>query len=628
MAKTKVPPPSTLAAMLPALPPQAVAILDRTVSLGSAACAWILAQEKATLAAYAGAAILAYVLLSVLLSPRVPRVDVRLTEEEKRGVPGKKWKPGTKFPADRIPCYDPGTFDVLGPDMKAMTRDEVVAKIEKARAAQAQWKHSSFKQRRFLLKVIARFILDNQDDICRVSARDSGKPLVDAAFGEILVTLEKIKWLLREGERWLKPERRSAGLMMFYKSARVEYRPAGVMGAIVPWNYPFHNVFNPLLANVFAGNALVVKVSEHASWSSLYYGRAIEACLEAAGAPKDLVQIVHGYAEAGNAIVTGGADKVVFVGSTGVGRAVMRAAADTLTPVVLELGGKDPFVVLDDADLSQCVPMALRGAFQSCGQNCAGAERFYVQEKVHDAFVKRVMLAANQLRQGWALSPGVDCGAMCMPNQAAYVHALVEDAVEKGAKVLRGGELPDPQKVGGQFYPPTVLVDVDHSMRIMREEVFGPVLAIVKFKTDDEAVTLANDCAFGLGSNVFGSKKRALKVGNALNAGMTTVNDFCATYMAQSLPFGGVKESGFDRFAGIEGLRGCCHVKSVVVDGVPFIRTDIPPPLRYPVKPNAFAFCKSLCHMFFGLGLGEKIAGLGMLAKAFVAPADLNAKRD
>jgi acyl-CoA reductase-like NAD-dependent aldehyde dehydrogenase len=298
MAKTKVPPPSTLAAMLPALPPQAVAILERTISVGSAACAWILAQEKATLAAYAGAAILACVLLSALLAPRVPRVDVRLTEEEKRGVPGKKWKPGTKFPADRIPCYDPGTFDVLGPDMKAMTRDEVVARIEKARVAQSQWKRSTFAQRRLLLKIIARFILDNQDDICRVSARDSGKPLVDAAFGEILVTLEKIKWLLRDGERWLRPEKRSAGLMMFYKHARVEYRPVGVMGAIVPWNYPFHNVFNPLLANVFAGNALVVKVSEYASWSSLYYGRAIKECLRACGAPEDLVQIVHGYGEA------------------------------------------------------------------------------------------------------------------------------------------------------------------------------------------------------------------------------------------------------------------------------------------------------------------------------------------
>ena len=379
-------------------------------------------------------------------------------------------------------------------------------------------------------------------------------------------------------------------------------------------------MFNPLLANLFAGNALVVKVSEYASWSSLYYGRAIKACLEAVGAPTDLVQIVHGYAEAGNAVVTGGSDKVVFVGSTGVGRAVMRAAADTLTPVVLELGGKDPFIVLNSANLSQCVPMALRGAFQSCGQNCAGAERFYVQSGIHDAFVEKVMLAANQLRQGWALSPGVDCGAMCMPNQAAYVHGLVEDAVAKGAKVLTGGQLPNASEMSGQFYPPTVLVNVTHGMRIMSEEVFGPVLAIVKFETEEEAVQLANDCEFGLGSNVFGTRKKALKIGKRLNAGMTTINDFCATYMAQSLPFGGVKESGFDRFAGIEGLRGCCHVKSVVVDNVPFIKTDIPPPLQYPVKSNAFAFYKSLCHMFFGLGVFEKISGLGMLVKALVVP--------
>ena len=604
------------------LPP---ALVDRV----GAAIAFVTAQDASRLASFAALALALFLAAKALLAPRVPAIAVALTPEERDGMPGKpRWVPGTPFPKDTIPCYDPGSLEMLGPNMRADTAADVRAKIARAREAQKVWAESSFATRRLLLQTIARFVLETQDDICRVSARDSGKPLVDAAFGEILVTLEKIKWLLRDGERWLRPEKRSAGLMMFYKHARVEYRPVGVMGAIVPWNYPFHNVFNPLLANVFAGNALVVKVSEHASWSSLYYGRAIEACLEAAGAPKDLVQIVHGYAEAGNAVVTGGSDKVVFVGSTGVGRAVMRAAADTLTPVVLELGGKDPFVVLDDADLSQCVPMALRGAFQSCGQNCAGAERFYVQAKVHDAFVEKVMLAANQLRQGWALSPGVDCGAMCMPGQAAYVHGLVADAVAKGAKVLRGGELPDPAAAGGQFYPPTVLVGVDHSMRIMREEVFGPVLAIVKFDTDDEAVALANDCAFGLGSNVFGSKRRARAVGNRLDAGMTTVNDFCATYMAQSLPFGGVKESGFDRFAGIEGLRGCCHVKSVVVDGIPGIRTDIPPPLRYPVKPNAFAFCKSLCHMFFGLGLAEKVAGLGMLLKAFVAPAGARSKKD
>ena len=377
-------------------------------------------------------------------------------------------------------------------------------------------------------------------------------------------------------------------------------------------------MFNPLLANVFAGNALVVKVSEYASWSSLYYGRAIKACLAAVGAPEDLVQIVHGYGEAGNALVTGGTDKVVFVGSTGVGRMVMKAAADTLTPVVLELGGKDPFIVLEDASLSQCVPMALRGAFQSCGQNCAGAERFYVHEKIHDKFVARVMKAANQLRQGWALAPGVDCGAMCMPNQAAYVQSLIDDAVAKGAKLECGGAIDE--DAPGQFYPPTVLTNVNHSMKIMKEEVFGPVLSIVKIRSDEEAVALANECDFGLGSNVFGSRRRALKVGSQLNAGMTTINDFCATYMAQSLPFGGVKESGFDRFAGIEGLRGCCNVKSVVVDGIPGIRTDIPPPLQYPVQHCAFPFCKALCHMFFGLNILENARGLFMLVSAMMIP--------
>ena len=162
----------------------------------------------------------------------------------------------------------------------------------------------------------------------------------------------------------------------------------------------------------------------------------------------------------------------------------------------------------------------------------------------------------------------------------------------------------------------------------MKEEVFGPVLAVVKIANDEEAVRLANDCDFGLGSNVFGSRRRALKVGARLEAGMTTVNDFCATYMAQSLPFGGVKESGFDRFAGIEGLRGCCNVKSVVVDGIPLIRTDIPPPLCYPVQRCAFAFCKALCHMFFGLGMAERAMGLTMLVRAMVAPAPKAGKSD
>ena len=492
------------------------------------------------------------------------------------------------------------------------------------------WAKSSFSQRRQLLRIIQRFILENQASICAVSARDSGKPMVDAAFGEVMVTLEKIQWLCAEGERWLAPEARSAGVMMFYKRCRVEYHPVGVMGAIVPWNYPFHNVFNPLLANVFAGNALVVKVSEYATWSSFYYGRVIKAALAAAGAPTDLVQIVTGYREAGEALVTAPqVGKVVFVGSTGVGKAVMTAAARSLKPVVLELGGKDAFIVCDDANLGQVVPIALRGAFQSCGQNCAGAERFIVQRAVYEPFCAAVTAAARKMRQGWALAGdrgrAVDAGAMCMPRQGAFVQALVDDAVARGARLLLGGKLPAGDctaGAAGQFYPPTVLADVTPAMRIVQEEVFGPVLCISAFDTDDEAVALANGCAFGLGSNVFSrNARRARALAARLEAGMSSVNDFASTYMSQALPFGGVKDSGFDRFAGVEGLRGCCIPKAVAEDAVPWlIRTDIPPPLQYPVAPYAFDFCSGLIRLFYGLSLWERAKGVGAIIACFVLP--------
>ena len=181
-----------------------------------------------------------------------------------------------------------------------------------------------------MLSVLLKYIMEHQEEICRISSKDSGKPMVDCAFGELIVTCEKIRWLMSEGERWLKPESRSAGRMMFYKKARVEYIPLGVVGAIVPFNYPFHNIYNPMVAALFAGNGIVIKVSEHASWSALYYAEGIRRALDAAGAPPDLVQIVTGYGNAGHALVTSGVDKVIFVGSTEVGKKVMASAADTL----------------------------------------------------------------------------------------------------------------------------------------------------------------------------------------------------------------------------------------------------------------------------------------------------------
>ncbi|KAL4856021.1 Aldehyde dehydrogenase 22A1 [Chlorella vulgaris] len=571
---------------------------------------WAVAQNLPPLAVAAAVlgAILSGLLFVRLLSQSVPSIAVQPIT----GVAAASRRASKNL----IPCHDPGTQQLLGyvPAMTAMQVRELVAR---AKAAGEEWRRSSFGQRSLLLKIILKFIVENQEEICRVSAMDSGKPMVDAAFGEIMVTCEKIWWLVQQGERYLRPESRSAGTMMFYKSARVEYVPVGVVGAIVPWNYPFHNIFNPLTAALFAGNAIVVKVSEHASWSAQYYKAIIDAALAAAGAPPDLVQIVTGYGEAGQALVTSpDVGKLIFVGSTQIGRKVMEAAAANLTPVVLELGGKDAFVVCGDANLDMVLPTALRGAFQSCGQNCAGAERFIVQNTIHDEFVRRAAVTTAALRQGPASGEGmVDCGAMCMPGAAEKVQELVDDAVKKGAKVAAGGTLPGEAAGGGQFYPPTVLTGVTPAMRIWHEEVFGPVMAVVSFSTDDEAVAIANDCPFGLGSNVFsGSRRRARAIAARLEAGMSSINDFATTYMCQSLPFGGVKHSGFDRFAGIEGLRGMCIPKAVAEDRWPF-KTAIPPLLQYPVSDKAFDFVSSLVWMFYAPGWGGNLKGLcGLLA--------------
>jgi len=341
-----------------------------------------------------------------------------------------------------VQCWDPSSMKNLG-DLPAMGRDEVVARIERARRAQATWAKSSFDQRRLLLKTMLKYIIDNQETIARVSARDSGKAKVDAAMGEIMVTCEKLRWTINRAEPYLRPERRESGTLMPHKRVWVEWVPVGVVGAIVPWNYPFHNVFNPLIATLFAGNGFVVKVSEYSSWSTRYYGRIIEECLKAVGAPVDLVQIVTGFGETGHALVTGGINKLIFVGSPEIGGKVMAAAATTWhpTPVVLELGGKDPFIVCDDYVVTDdLVQVAVRGVFIHMGQNCAGPERFFVYESVYDEFVSRCAKLINQLELGDPLgSPTVDCGAVVMGGRtkARRAPARVPDERRLRARLSR-----------------------------------------------------------------------------------------------------------------------------------------------------------------------------------------------
>jgi acyl-CoA reductase-like NAD-dependent aldehyde dehydrogenase len=428
-------------------------------------------------------------LIFLLLAPAPKKLVVEMRpEEEKEVLEGYPKFDPSKLIGENSTVYmwDPSTMDYFG-STPAMSAKEVNETVRRARVAQLKWKSSSFATRKLLIRTMLRFITENQVNCARVAVRDSGKTLLDALIGEVLVTCEKLAWLAGSGEKYLVDEYRETGRMMIMKKVHVEYRPVGVVGALIPWNYPFHNVFNPVSAALFSGNAIVIKTSEYASWSIRYYKAIIDACLDAVGAPRDLVQFVVGYAGTGAALVTSGVDKIIFVGSPGVGAIVAKAAADNLTPVVLELGGKDPFVICDDADVKSIVQTACRGVWQNMGQNCAGPERFFVYEKVYDEFCDGVTSVVRRMKIGPSLGDAeVDCGAICMgPRQMLHYQKLVDDAVIKGAKVLAGGFIPPKESpLGkGSFYPPTILADIPESALIAQEEIFGPIMAIFKVRT-------------------------------------------------------------------------------------------------------------------------------------------------
>lgn len=332
----------------------------------------------------------------------------------------------------------------------------------------------------------------------------------------------------------------------------------------------------------------------------------------------NLVQLVNGWADAGEALVES-ADKITFIGSPEVGKLVMKHAANTLTPVILELGGKDVAVVFDDADYDQVVQVALRGTFQNSGQNCAGLERLIVQDGIYEKFVEDMVKHISKLRAGPPLGKEVDMGAMTMYSQIKKVQELVDDAVEKGARLLVGGnQHTDPDFPHGQYYSPTLLVDVTPEMRIAQEEVFGPVMCIMKFGSEKEAVQLANSSPYALGSSVFTlDVSKGERVAKLIRAGMCNVNDFGANYLCQGLPFGGIGISGIDRFAGVEGLRGNCNIRSATSDRFYGVRTNLPPLLRFPLTGASTKFQEGLIGFLYGPSWTESfksLAGLIMVA--------------
>ncbi|EGC29775.1 aldehyde dehydrogenase [Dictyostelium purpureum] len=504
-----------------------------------------------------------------------------------------------------IDCVNPATGKSMG-IIKSLKTDEVKTCLKAAQVAQAEWGKTSFDERRQILQDFIDMFIKNENELVEASMRDTGKTRFEATFGEILTSCEKLRYLIQNGENALKTEERKVPMLMGTKAARLEYHPLGVIGIIIPWNYPIHSIISAAAAAIFSGNAALVKVSEWSTHSKILFEHLVRKVLANRGHDPNLIQILPGMGETGEALVRCGVDKILFIGSPGTGKRVMKAASDNLTPVILELGGKDPMIVFDDVDLDWALAVVQRGCFINLGQNCISSERVFVHEKIYDQFSKLMAEKINSLKQGPPEEGHFDFGSMTMPAQVDKVEHLVNTAIKEGATLLAGGKR-NPAYTKGNYFLPTVLSNVTEKMTIFNEEAFGPVCTLVKFSNEEELVRMANGTAFGLGCSILSTDlKRAERIGSKISTGMLTINDYGASYLVQDLPFGGCKESGFGRFNGPEGLRGFSREVSILTDRYP-IKTPVPRLIRYPIDPNSVGIIRSAIYMIYQRGVANKI---------------------
>jgi acyl-CoA reductase-like NAD-dependent aldehyde dehydrogenase len=450
---------------------------------------------------------------------------------------------------ETIDIENPATGRVIR-SVPAVSPDDVPAMVERARAAQVGWEALGFDGRGSVLLRMQKWLVGNADSVARTLVEETGKTWEDAAFAEIMYGAGALGFWARRAPKYLADERiRPRTLMAMGRRLVVRYEPVGVVGVIGPWNYPLTNSFGDAIPALAAGNAVVLKPSHITPLTSLQLAEGMRKC----GVPEHVLQIAVGGGGVGSAIVDA-VDFVMFTGSTETGKKVMAQAAQTLTPVSLELGGKDPMIVLADADLERAANAATYYAMQNGGQTCVSVERVYVEAPVYDRFVDAVTERVSALRQGVPAGPGsVEVGAMTFPDQLEIVRRHVDEARAAGARVTTGGHVRDGD---GRFYEPTVLADVDHSMAAMREETFGPTLPVMKVADADEAVRLANDSPYGLGASVWTrDRARGEAIARRLESGFACINDANLNYYAYELPMGGWKESGMGVRHGAGGIR-------------------------------------------------------------------------
>ena len=439
-----------------------------------------------------------------------------------------------------------------------ITPEQVQAVVDDAAEVQPYWAALPAAERARYMRRAAQVIIDSLGGLAELLTREQGKPRNESYVMELVPTVDALHWLADAGPGLLEDERISLPLFHKQKRAGFSYEPLGVVGVIAPWNYPWAIPFQEVAMALMCGNAVVLKP---ASLTPLV-GQRIQEVFERAGLPEGLVRAVHGGGAVGQALVESSAAKIFFTGSVEVGRRVGIACAERMKGSVLELGGKDPMLVLSDANLPNAVSGALWGGFANAGQTCSGIERVYVMRDVAERFTQELVTGAQRLRVGDPLEWSTEIGPMVSREQFELVRELVDDAVASGAELRCGGPVQPDGAPEANFLAPAVLTGVTHDMRIMREEIFGPVLPVLTVDSEDEAIALANDSEFGLGASVWTmDRARGDRIARRLEAGMVWINDHMYSHSACACPWGGVKESGLGRSHSKFGLYECVNVK-------------------------------------------------------------------
>ncbi|MBA3282011.1 MAG: aldehyde dehydrogenase family protein [Acidimicrobiia bacterium] len=452
--------------------------------------------------------------------------------------------------SETFATLDPATGDTVG-TYPVHGATEVEAAVARAREAATWWADLGFPGRAELLTRWKSVITRRSADLADVVHAETGKPPGDAML-EIILAIDHIAWAARNARKVLRARRVSPGLLMSNHAATVEYQPLGVVGVIGPWNYPVFTPMGSIAYALAAGNAVVFKPSELTpgvgAWLASTFAEVVP--------DHPVLQLVTGFGDTGAALCTSGVDKVAFTGSTATAKKIMAACADTLTPVLIECGGKDALLVDADADLDAAADATAWGALANAGQTCVGVERVYVHQEVYDSFVDKVVAKAAAVRAGG--DAGAQIGPITMPRQIDIIRAHVADALDRGGRALVGGR----DSIGDRFVQPIVLVDVPDDSTANRDETFGPTVTIAKVRDMDEAVTRANDSRYGLGATVF-SKRHGMDLARRVRSGMTSVNSVISFAGIPSLPFGGVGDSGFGRIHGPDGLKEFTRSKAI-----------------------------------------------------------------